>query len=226
MAEQKDGESRGEKTLKVCGGGEPINAGEEVEVANNGRPRVDPVGPNLIVQKQSLKANSFVFLSLLLLFSIASPKVSSDDRYCDDGWESQWLKYERKQDEDMVEEDLVWQEFGRDTNRLDYFRVAAFDVHEDNHVIGNGSYDYGGGRREHGVVMRPNLEQERDDNLNDMTQQVPDGIIANDGSDSGGSFVQIWEPESDGGGGEVGGDLLVAGWWEKWWVWLALWKIV
>ncbi|CAH1421563.1 unnamed protein product [Lactuca virosa] len=226
MAEQKDGESRGEKTLKVCGGGEPINAGEEVEEANNGRPRVDPVGPNLIVQKQSLKANSLVFLSLLLFFSIASPKVSSDNCYCDDGWESQRLKYERKQDEDMVEEDLVWQEFGRDTNRLDYFRFVPFDVHEDNHVNGNGSYDYGDGRREYGMVVRPNLGQERDGTLGDMTRHVYDGIIANDDSDSGGSVVQRWEPERDGGGGEDGGYLLVARWWEKWWVWLALWKIV
>lgn len=40
----------------------------------------------------------FSLLFLILCFSL-------------DGWESQWLKYERKQDEDMVEEDLVWYVF-------------------------------------------------------------------------------------------------------------------
>ncbi|KAI3767915.1 hypothetical protein L2E82_18344 [Cichorium intybus] len=38
-------------------------------------------------------------------------------------------------------------EFGRDTNRLDYFRVTSFDVHADQSLPGKSSYGGGGGTR-------------------------------------------------------------------------------
>ncbi|KAL4582692.1 hypothetical protein LXL04_007250 [Taraxacum kok-saghyz] len=47
-------------------------------------------------------------------------------------------------------EDFENQEFGRDTNRLDYFRVTAFDLHGDDHLAGVSTH--GGGTTDRGVV--------------------------------------------------------------------------
>ncbi|KAL4560461.1 hypothetical protein LXL04_032613 [Taraxacum kok-saghyz] len=65
------------------------------------------------------------------------------------------------------------QEFGRDTNRLDYFRTAPFDVHGDNH-FSTGIADYGGGRnRDHGTG--------RVDGGDMKTREVPNGFSFSDG---------------------------------------------
>ncbi|KAI3767921.1 hypothetical protein L2E82_18350 [Cichorium intybus] len=69
------------------------------------------------------------------------------------------------------------QDFGRDTNRLDYFRVTALDVNGDDHLNGNVSYGDGGGGSDHGVVVGPRVEQEKGDVADgahggDMTPQV------------------------------------------------------
>lgn len=50
------------------------------------------------------------------------------------------------------------QDFGRDTNRLDYFRVTAFDVYENDHLAGIANH--GGGTRNRGVVVDPSTEAE------------------------------------------------------------------
>ncbi|KAI3499851.1 hypothetical protein L1887_35665 [Cichorium endivia] len=68
------------------------------------------------------------------------------------------------------------QEFGRDTNRLDYFRVTAFDVFEDNH-LNTRTANYGGGG-----PSRP--EQEGGSATvraggSERTQEVPERIISN-----------------------------------------------
>ncbi|KAI3767896.1 hypothetical protein L2E82_18325 [Cichorium intybus] len=235
MAMQRGGEIRDKKTLKVSGNGDPVNTDEEVEEPDNGRSKFDSttaVVPKLAVRKQSLKAYRLAFLSLLLLLSIAPSKVTSDHR-CDDGWKGIGFKYNWEKDTNMVEEDLLLlnsddHDFGRDTNRLDYFRVIAFDVFGDNQPTGNTSYDDGGRRSDGGVVVGPRLEQ-GGTMPGDVIQPVPAGIVTNDGSDGGEPLVQILEPEDDDGVGGGGGDvgyLVMVGWWEKWWVWLGLWKIL
>ncbi|KAI3767888.1 hypothetical protein L2E82_18317 [Cichorium intybus] len=96
-------------------------------------------------------------------------------------------------------------EFGRDTNRLDYFRVTAFDVFDDDHLSGIAGHGGGGGggRRDRGVVVGPRLEQKRGSVIacagqRDRTREVPDN-----GSDGGGALaaVQRLEQKRDGGGG-------------------------
>ncbi|KAI3767916.1 hypothetical protein L2E82_18345 [Cichorium intybus] len=53
------------------------------------------------------------------------------------------------------------QEFGWDTNRLDYFRVSPFDVYGDDHLTGIASHGGGGGSRDPGVVVGSRPEHER-----------------------------------------------------------------
>ncbi|KAI3499976.1 hypothetical protein L1887_35790 [Cichorium endivia] len=98
------------------------------------------------------------------------------------------------------------QEFGRDTNRLDYFRVSSFDVREHNHVTENAIY--GGGRRIHGVVVGLNLEQENGGG--DMTREVRVGMFGDNGTREGGEMGY-------GSGGVKTGGRLVA---KKWWAWM------
>ncbi|CAI9282470.1 unnamed protein product [Lactuca saligna] len=45
------------------------------------------------------------------------------------------------------------QELGRDPNRLDYFCSTPFDVFEDDHLTGVGSYGSGGGGRNDGGIV-------------------------------------------------------------------------
>ncbi|KAI3767919.1 hypothetical protein L2E82_18348 [Cichorium intybus] len=133
----------------------------------------------------------------------------------------------------VPDQDFVW-----GTNRLDYFRVTALDVNGDNHLLGNASYgDGGGGGSDHGVVVGPRVEQERGDapdgaHGGDMTPQVPVRTFDNTGSDEvDEAIIHRLNHERDDGGhgvgdGQDGGGLVVVGWWERWWVWLALWKMV
>ncbi|KAI3499982.1 hypothetical protein L1887_35796 [Cichorium endivia] len=53
------------------------------------------------------------------------------------------------------------QEFGWDTNRLDYFSVTPFDVFGDDHLTGIASHGGGGGSRDPGVVVGSRPEKER-----------------------------------------------------------------
>ncbi|KAI3767886.1 hypothetical protein L2E82_18315 [Cichorium intybus] len=108
------------------------------------------------------------------------------------------------------------QEFGRDTNRLDYFRVSSFDVREHNHVTENAS-TYGGGRRVRGVVVGLNLEQENGGG--DMTREVRVGTFGDNGRRDGGEMaVQSSEKEMGyGSGGVKNGGRLVG---KKWWAWM------
>uniref|UniRef100_A0A251RNQ1 Putative calreticulin/calnexin, Concanavalin A-like lectin/glucanase domain protein n=1 Tax=Helianthus annuus TaxID=4232 RepID=A0A251RNQ1_HELAN len=48
-----------------------------------------------------LNPKSLSFLSLLLLFSIASAKVFFEERF-EDGWENRWVKSDWKKDENMA----------------------------------------------------------------------------------------------------------------------------
>ncbi|KAI3767905.1 hypothetical protein L2E82_18334 [Cichorium intybus] len=126
--------------------------------------------------------------------------------------------------------------FGRDTNRLDYFRVTPFDVPESDHLPGNVTHeDDGGGTISH-VEVHPTLELETasdpaEANGGDMTQQVPVDIFSNDGSIDGEALVQGLKQESNDATdgvyeGEDGSGVEDVGWWEKLWMWLALWKFV
>ncbi|KAI3767890.1 hypothetical protein L2E82_18319 [Cichorium intybus] len=106
-------------------------------------------------------------------------------------------------------EDSENRDFGRDTNRLDYFSVAAFDVYGDDHLNGVGSYGGGGGTRDRDVVVDPTPVQERGIPTavaggGIKIRRVPIGISANNGSDGGEAVVQTLEREmgssGDGGG--------------------------
>ncbi|KAL4560460.1 hypothetical protein LXL04_032612 [Taraxacum kok-saghyz] len=71
------------------------------------------------------------------------------------------------------------QEFGRDTNKLEYFRTAPFNVHGDNH-FSTRIADYGGGRnRDHGIVERGSATSRADGSY--RTREDPNGIFASDG---------------------------------------------
>ncbi|KAL4560455.1 hypothetical protein LXL04_032606 [Taraxacum kok-saghyz] len=87
-------------------------------------------------------------------------------------------KEEKKKDEvkfPYIQESAPYfggQEFGRDTNRLDYFRTAPFDVHGDNH-FSTGIADYGGGRnRDHGTGRVDGSGR---------TREIPNGFSFSDG---------------------------------------------
>ncbi|KAL4580644.1 hypothetical protein LXL04_016844 [Taraxacum kok-saghyz] len=77
---------------------------------------------------------------------------------------------------DYVGEDSDRHEFGRDTNRVDYFKVTAFDLHGDDQFTGIASHGGGGGGR---------LD--------------PVGISANNGSEA--VFQRLEQHRVDGGGG-------------------------
>ncbi|KAI3781329.1 hypothetical protein L2E82_11340 [Cichorium intybus] len=104
----------------------------------------------------------------------------------------------------VTNEDSENQDFGRDTNRHDYFRVTAFDVHGDDNLAGI-ARDGGGGRgtRDRGVVVEPRLELERGSadvgtGGRISSPQVPGRIFASNGNES---EVQRPEQERDNGGG-------------------------
>ncbi|KAL7607531.1 hypothetical protein Lser_V15G19586 [Lactuca serriola] len=86
----------------------------------------------------------------------------------------------------FVGEDSKNKEFGRETNRLDYFSVAAFDVYGDDHLTGAASYGGGGGRRDGGIVLAP--EQERGGATDVAGEAVVQRLEQErgDGGDSGG----------------------------------------
>ncbi|KAI3767892.1 hypothetical protein L2E82_18321 [Cichorium intybus] len=103
-------------------------------------------------------------------------------------------------------EDSENRDFGRDTNRLDYFSVAAFDVYGDDHLTGIGSYGGGGGTRDRDVVVDPTPVQERGISTavaggGIIMRRVPVGIFANNGSDGGQAVVQTLGRERGSGGG-------------------------
>ncbi|CAH1421565.1 unnamed protein product [Lactuca virosa] len=91
-----------------------------------------------------------------------------------------------------VGEDSKNQEFGRDTNRLDYFSVAAFDVYGDDHLTGVASYGGGGGRRDRGIVLAPGPEEERGGATDVAGEAVVQRLEQErgDGGDSGGRRVR------------------------------------
>ncbi|KAL4580905.1 hypothetical protein LXL04_017111 [Taraxacum kok-saghyz] len=94
-------------------------------------------------------------------------------------------------------EESVNQEFGRNTNRLDYFRVDPFDVYED-HLPRVGSFGGGGGPRQE-------YEGGGDSHVSHVTgggmriRRVPVGVSANDGGEG------VVERLDHGGGNEGGG---------------------
>ncbi|KAI3515038.1 hypothetical protein L1887_13787 [Cichorium endivia] len=106
----------------------------------------------------------------------------------------------------VTNEDSEDQEFGRDTNRHDYFRVTAFDVNGDDNLAGiasDGGGGGGGGTTDRGVVVGPRPEQERGSVTVGIggsirTRQVPGRIFASNGNES---VVQRPEQERDNGGG-------------------------
>ncbi|KAI3781330.1 hypothetical protein L2E82_11342 [Cichorium intybus] len=105
----------------------------------------------------------------------------------------------------VTNEDWENQDFGRDTNRHDYFRVTAFDVHGDDNLAGIASDGGGGGggTRDRGVVVGPRPELERGSATvgtggRIRTRQVPARIFASNGYQS---VVQRPEQERDNGGG-------------------------
>ncbi|KAI3669489.1 hypothetical protein L6452_40725 [Arctium lappa] len=114
-------------------------------------------------------------------------------------------------------------DFGRDTNRLDYFRVTPFDVHESNDLRGianygggfrtgqvsveNSSYNGRGGggcrdgRSGRGEMVGPRLYREMGStgaSGGDRTRQVAVGIFAN--NDVGGGEVVVQRLEQERGG--------------------------
>ncbi|KAI3767898.1 hypothetical protein L2E82_18327 [Cichorium intybus] len=112
-------------------------------------------------------------------------------------------------------------EFGRDTNRLDYFRVGSFDLREDYYHTEDASNGHGGGRRDGGVVVGLNLEQENGGG--DMTREVPVGMFGDNGTREVCEMaVQSSEEEMGYGSGGVknGGRLVAAGRQKKWWAWM------
>ncbi|KAI3780371.1 hypothetical protein L2E82_10351 [Cichorium intybus] len=106
--------------------------------------------------------------------------------------------------------DEYWgnQDFGRDTSRLDYFSVAAFDVYGDDHLTGVASDGggSGGGTRDRDVVVDTIPEQERGIATavaggGIRVRRVPVGISASDGGET---VVQ-----RDSGGGRRGCGVVV-----------------
>ncbi|KAI3515678.1 hypothetical protein L1887_14580 [Cichorium endivia] len=100
------------------------------------------------------------------------------------------------------------QDFGRDTSRLDYFSVAAFDVYGDDHLTGVASDGggSGGGTRDRDVVVDTIPEQERGIATavaggGIRVRRVPVGISASDGGET---VVQ-----RDSGGGRRGRGVVV-----------------
>lgn len=207
---------------------------------------------NSVAQRLNLRC--LAFLSLLLLISNTSAdQVSFDDR-CDDSGECPSVASDLKEDvrrakELEMPEDtsftyhsgsfdsfLTSLVFGRDTNRHDYFRVTPFDVPESDHLLGNMTHEDGGGGTISHVEVDPTQELETasdptEANGGDMTQQVPVEIFSNDGSIDGEAVVQGLKQESNDATdgvceGEDGSIAEEVGWWEKLWVWLALWKFV
>lgn len=104
------------------------------------------------------------------------------------------------------------QEFGRDTNRVYYFRVVAFDVHGNDSIIENSSFGDGCFRRDYGVV----------NGGGDMNPQVlVEKFAADNGGDGDEMAVQSSElQEMSNGGCDVKGGGRLVGWLKKWWwVW-------
>ncbi|KAL4582693.1 hypothetical protein LXL04_007251 [Taraxacum kok-saghyz] len=104
-------------------------------------------------------------------------------------------------------------DFGRNTNRMDYFRVTELDVYTENPIAGNVSYEGGGTSRDPGVLGGSRLEHER---YNPPTNVgVGDGevVVLEQDLDDVSDFVD-----------ECG--VMAVGLCEVLWVWLALWKLV
>ncbi|KAI3515034.1 hypothetical protein L1887_13783 [Cichorium endivia] len=115
------------------------------------------------------------------------------------------LRVDDRRDGLVTNEDSEDQEFGRDINRHDYFRVTAFDVHGDDNLAGIASDGGGGGggTRDRGAVVGPRPELERGSadvgtGGRISSPHVPGRIFASNGNES---EVQRPEQERGNGGG-------------------------
>ncbi|KAK1433322.1 hypothetical protein QVD17_10232 [Tagetes erecta] len=119
---------------------------------------------------------------------------------------------------------------GRNTNRLDYFSVAAFNVRGD-----TGTTDYGGGKKriggesgtsESGGILASSVvaSQDMGNGTGGGFSQIPVMDVADKGNGGGDLVVETLghdRANGDGTGGKkwIGGEgrgPVVTGWWEKW----------
>lgn len=228
--EQRVGEVRVEKDLKLGDGGETIDAGEDV-------------------QKQDGNEHND-FSDNILDGNGMSLDGIAQSRYILQG------DFGIGAGLDPNENDVANLEFGRNTNRLDYFRVTPFDVFEDDNrrriadygggdgrpqipvgVSSNNGHVAGDGGRENlGIVVSPTLYlPERANNTDARAGDIGPQLVAVGISSTtvsrggGGGEVQKFEQESGGGGGSerwIGGGMVGVGWWEKLWLLFTLWKTV
>ncbi|KAL7607529.1 hypothetical protein Lser_V15G19589 [Lactuca serriola] len=95
------------------------------------------------------------------------------------------------------------QEFGRDPNRLDYFYSRPFDVFENDHLPGVGSYGGGDGGRNHGgVVAGQTTASDSAVASEGIRLRVPVGISAN--NDTGTVLQRLNKGKGNDGDGDGG----------------------
>lgn len=138
MAEQRDGAIRyDQKDTKFGGGGETAETAEDVKkvkgstggAADHGGGYVGEIWIRPICRSRARRGAKRVGSAVRRAYQHAPSGY-----YGYDSWESSDTK-----------ENLEILNFGRDANRLDYFRVTPFDVHGGNDLRGVANYGCGRG---------------------------------------------------------------------------------
>ncbi|KAI3499983.1 hypothetical protein L1887_35797 [Cichorium endivia] len=130
MEEKRIREVRDEKEIRFRGGGETVDADELVGKLDS--KRVNNFNKNITGQNEDGDNKAISFIP----DELSGPRDDGNEYVAVDNFYTSGTN-----------ENVEDREFGRDTNRLDYFRVTSFDVHGDQSLPGIASYGGGGGTR-------------------------------------------------------------------------------
>ncbi|KAI3767917.1 hypothetical protein L2E82_18346 [Cichorium intybus] len=128
MKEKRIREVRDEKEIRFGGGGETVDADEHVGKLDS--KRVNNFNKNITGQNEDGDNKAISFIP----DELSGPRDDGNEYVAVDSFYTSGTN-----------ENVEDREFGRDTNRLDYFRVTSFDVHGDQSLPGIASYGGGGG---------------------------------------------------------------------------------